>query len=147
MQVILLRHGIAVDRTDPDCPADPDRPLTPEGVARTKAAARGLRAIGVQPDCILTSPYARARETATIAADALGAGRPEACAALLPAAPPADMGAALRARAKCKCILCAGHEPNLSLLLARLVLGRDGAPTFGSLKKAGAALVETDLDC
>jgi phosphohistidine phosphatase len=143
VRVVLLRHGIAVDREDPACPPDPERPLTPEGVARTKAAARGLRAIGVRPDAILTSPYVRAVQTAEIAARVLGDAEPESCDHLLPAGDPAAMAASLRARPETE-VLCAGHEPNLSLLLAHLVHGGATEDLFAGLKKAGAACVETE---
>jgi phosphohistidine phosphatase len=146
---MMLRHGIAVDRTDPRCPADPDRPLTPEGVAKTRAAARGLRAIEAHPDRIFTSPYVRARQTAEIVAEVLGAPRPVTCDALLPGADPSEMVAFLRRAADVREVLCAGPEPSLSFLLARLALGHAEGPVFAPLKKAGAALVATDLaeDC
>jgi phosphohistidine phosphatase len=142
VRVILLRHGIAVDRSDPDCPADPDRPLTEEGIDRTKAAARGLRAMGVRPGLVLTSPYVRAVQTAQIACAALGAPPPRRSDAFLPSADPARAAGLLRECAEEE-VLCAGHEPHLSLLLAHLVAGRPGAAAFAPLKKAGAALVET----
>ncbi len=145
MRVILLRHGIAVDRTDPKCPPEPDRPLTAEGVSKTKAAARGLRAIDVRPDLVLASPYVRARQTAEIAAEILGVRGPGPCDALLPGAPPEAIVAFLRERSDATEVLCAGHEPNLSFVLARLALGHADGPLFAPLKKAGAALLETDL--
>jgi hypothetical protein len=40
MRLYLMRHGIAIDREDPDCPPDPERYLTPKGIQRTRAAAR-----------------------------------------------------------------------------------------------------------
>lgn len=143
MRVILLRHGIAVDRDDPACPADPDRPLTREGVERTREAVAGLRAIGVQPDVVLSSPYLRALQTAELASEGLDAPGPERCTQLLPAADPKELAALLRGRSGAE-ILCAGHEPNLSLVLAHLVLGGVAGETFAGLKKAGAACVETE---
>jgi phosphohistidine phosphatase SixA len=29
MHLYLIRHGIAIDREDPNCPPDTERPLTP----------------------------------------------------------------------------------------------------------------------
>jgi len=46
MHVYLIRHGIAVDREDPICPPDTERPLTPKGMKRSHAAALGLRVAG-----------------------------------------------------------------------------------------------------
>ena len=72
MRVILLRHGIAHDRADPACPADPGRALTEEGRKKTRKAVRRLVRVGVQVTRIITSPYVRAKETADIAAEILG---------------------------------------------------------------------------
>ena len=71
MEVTFLRHGIAVDRHDPLCPVDFDRPLTVEGKNKLEGALRGLRALNVRPELILTSPYLRCMQTAMLAARAL----------------------------------------------------------------------------
>jgi phosphohistidine phosphatase len=145
MRVVLFRHGIAVDRADPDCPPDPRRPLTPRGIARTRRAARGLARLGVAPGRIVSSPYVRAVETAEIAADALGfPGSIDRHDDLVPGADahrfpnvvgPGDPGE----------ILVAGHNPHLSSLLSLLVTG-DEEPVLW-LKKAGAACLELDETC
>src|SRR5581483_8354066 len=72
MRLYLMRHGIAIDREDPDCPPDPERFLTPKGIQRTRAAARGLRALRVKPAALLTSPYVRAVQTGEIVCEVLG---------------------------------------------------------------------------
>jgi len=72
MRLYLMRHGIAIDREDPDCPPDPERYLTPKGIQRTRAAARGLRALRVKPAALLTSPYVRAVQTGEIICEVLG---------------------------------------------------------------------------
>src|ERR1700684_3513817 len=69
LNVYLIRHGIAVDREDPNCPPDTERPLTPKGIKRSRAAALGLRALDVKPDALLTSPWLRAAQTAEIFCD------------------------------------------------------------------------------
>lgn len=66
MEVTLLRHGIAVDRADPRCPVDFDRPLTLEGKNRTTAAIRGLKALALKPDKVLVSPWLRCQQTARL---------------------------------------------------------------------------------
>ena len=66
IQLYLIRHGIAVDREDPNCPPDTERPLTSKGEKRSRAAARGLRALGVKPNLVLTSPWLRALQTAEV---------------------------------------------------------------------------------
>jgi phosphohistidine phosphatase len=139
MRLWLLRHGIAVDREDPSCPPEPDRFLTPLGIKRTRAAARGLKAAGVRPDLVVTSPYRRAMETAAIAAEETGyRGELVRAEALLPSADPAALLAWLASREEAG-VLCAGHAPHLDLLIARVI----GHPrVFTELKKAGCACLE-----
>src|SRR6202789_528504 len=72
MILYLVRHGIAIDRSDPKSPAEADRPLTAEGVRKTRSAALGLRELEAKPDVLITSPYVRAAQTAEIFAEALG---------------------------------------------------------------------------
>jgi phosphohistidine phosphatase len=140
MRVILFRHGIAVDRDDPACPPDPLRPLTAEGVDRTRRAARGLARLGVAPGRILSSPYLRALGTAEIAAGELGGAPVERCDDLIPSADPRRFLALLGAEDRE--VLVTGHEPHLSSLAALLVSGRPGA--WLRLKKAGAVAIELD---
>ena len=66
MQLIIIRHAIAVPHGTPGY-ADEERPLTPEGEAKFKEAARGLARAYDRPDALLTSPWLRARQTAAIA--------------------------------------------------------------------------------
>jgi len=72
--MILLRHAqsefnaaFSVTRIDPGIP---DPRLTAAGQAQAAAAAEALRGTGVKR--LISSPYRRALETATIIADALG---------------------------------------------------------------------------
>lgn len=141
MQLVLMRHGIAVDRSDPDCPRDFDRPLTERGRERVRLAARGLAFLQVRPDAILTSPLLRARQTAEIAAEELGFDprRVATTQALLPGANPGGIFRETETIG-CQRALCAGHLPNMDLILAHAI-GR-GVPPFTSLKKAGAACLE-----
>ena len=81
--LLLLRHGIAEDPRPGQ--GDPDRALTPEGWAKTRAAMRGLVALGFRPTRGLTSPYRRARETMDCLREATAAPFPtEAWEGLVP---------------------------------------------------------------
>jgi phosphohistidine phosphatase len=145
MRVILFRHGIAHDRSDPDCPDDPDRALTEEGRKKTRRAARGLGVVGCRPTRILTSPYVRARQTAEIVAEVLGLAPPQVTTteALVPEAAPYAIFHALHAfTATDDEVLCAGHAPHLDRALALAITG--GRVPVTSLKKAGAALLQLD---
>jgi phosphohistidine phosphatase len=142
MLLYLMRHGLAIDREDPECPADPRRFLTRKGVERTRSAAMGLRALGVEVDVILSSPYLRAVQTAEIAADALQypRARIRQTDALLPPAKPQDLMKEVQ-RLKSGQVLCAGHAPNLDEVIAFAIGMR--APCT-SLKKAGVACLEME---
>lgn len=140
MILYLVRHGIAVDRTDPKCPPEPERPLTAKGVQKTRSAALGLKELGVKPDVLIASPYVRAAQTAEIFAEALGfpTSKIRVSDALKPAANPADIVKEL-SHLKAKEVMCFGHAPHLDQLIAQLVGARG---VFTELKKAGVASLE-----
>ena len=140
MILYLIRHGIAIDRTDPETPPEAERPLTARGVQKTRAAALGFREAGVKPDILITSPYIRAAQTAEIFAEALGFA-PEkirVSEALKPSANPADILKEV-AHLRAKEIACFGHAPHLDLIIAQLA-GARGPLT--ELKKAGVCCFE-----
>lgn len=140
MILYIVRHGIAVDKTDPKAPPDPERPLTAKGIQKTRAAALGLKELGVKPEVLITSPYVRAAQTAEIFAEALGfsTGKVRVTDSLKPPANPADFIKEL-AHLKGKEVMCFGHAPHLDQLIAQMVGAR---AVFTELKKAGAACLE-----
>lgn len=141
MWIHLLRHGIALDRADPRCPPDPQRPLTDKGVARTRTAAKGLRRLGIEPDAILTSPYLRARQTADIVRDVLAPEVPmKQVSALVPEGEPKKMLAAIVATGF-DAPLCVGHAPSLDELAT--YLAGCGGPVI-KLKKSGLCTLRVD---
>jgi len=71
IELYLMRHGIAADLGEGGIINDADRPLTPEGRARMKLAAGGLRELGLKFNVILTSPLLRCRQTAEAVAEIL----------------------------------------------------------------------------
>lgn len=140
MILYLIRHGIAMDRSDPKCPPDAERPLTPRGVQKTRSAALGFREVGAKPEAILTSPYVRAAQTAEIFAEALGFAPDKIRVSdfLKPGDNPAETVREI-ARLRAKEVACFGHAPHLDLMLAYLAGARTA---FTELKKAGAACLE-----
>src|SRR5580698_4658247 len=66
MDLLIVRHAIAFERNPRRWRDDGERPLSPEGMVRARKAAAGLRQITERPQCVLTSPLMRARQTATI---------------------------------------------------------------------------------
>jgi phosphohistidine phosphatase len=138
MQLIIIRHAIAVPRGTPGIP-DGERPLTAEGESKFREAARGLARLVDRPDLLFTSPWLRAKQTAAIAAAAWGR--------LEPKEEPAFAGgsfdeqaAVLDACPRNATVAVVGHEPHVSELLARLL----GSPHDDRLafKKGGVALVD-----
>ncbi len=74
---------------------------------------------------MLTSPYARARQTAEPVVRALRLEGPRETQALEPSSDPEEILEEVRAE-KVDAILLVGHEPHLGALLGRLVNGRPG---------------------
>ncbi len=139
MQLLVVRHAIAFDRSAARWPDDAERPLTPEGLARARRAALGLKRIAEPPVRVVTSPLTRAQQTASILTRF--AGWPEATrsTALLPDASPEEL-LALLARARERCVAVVGHEPGLSRLIAACLPGAVSAAAL-EMKKMGVALL------
>lgn len=140
MILYLVRHGVAMARTEPNCPPEPERPLTRKGIEKTREALLGLRKLGVKPEVMITSPHLRAAQTAEIACEMLGYPRERVrkSDALKPGRNPIDFLKELR-NVKAKEVMCFGHAPHLDQLIAQLA-GAHGA--FTALKKAGVACFE-----
>ncbi|HTQ85179.1 MAG TPA: phosphohistidine phosphatase SixA [Candidatus Solibacter sp.] len=140
MLVYLIRHGIAIDREEPDCPPDAERPLTKKGMEKARLVMEGIRELGAKPDYILSSPLVRAWQTAEIAAKALHYPKEkiQRTEALVPEADPAALMKEL-ARMKAEQVLCTGHAPHMDEFIAHATGTRR---SFTALKKAGVACIE-----
>jgi phosphohistidine phosphatase len=140
MEIYLLRHGIAEDAHAGQ--PDAERELTPEGRDKLRRVLKRARAAGVAPAVILSSPYRRAMETASIAAEALEyKGKVVETQALVPNAAPQEAWEEIRSRHDESGVLLASHEPLMSSLAAFLL----GSPTVAiDMKKA--ALVRIDCE-
>jgi phosphohistidine phosphatase len=115
--------------------------LTDKGIARTRAAAKGMRQLGLEPDAILTSPYLRARQTADIVHDVLVPEVPmKRVSSMVPDGDPVEMLEAIVAMGF-KAPMCVGHAPSLDDLAGYLV-GCEG-PVL-KLKKAGLCSIEVE---
>lgn len=141
MELYIVRHGIAIDREDPKCPADPDRFLTEEGIEKTAEVAKGLAKISEAPDLVLTSPYVRAVQTAEIVGEALEYSKQKIrkTEALLPGAEPQQLFRELTREKDLSAVFVFGHAPHLDELIATAVGSKRH---ISALKKAGVALVE-----
>lgn len=136
MDCILLRHGIAVACEDWHGP-ESERPLTKEGVQKTRNAVAGLKQLGIQPTHLLSSPFTRAWETAEIVAQTFKLDSAiQVCEGLLFHRSPADLIPVLGKLPEESCVICVGHEPHLGQAAALMIFGKP-ADTL-SIKKAGA---------
>ncbi len=120
MEIYLLRHGIAEDRSASG--RDADRRLTDDGRAKLRRVLERAHQAGVRPSLILSSPLRRALETAEIAAHELGyEGKIMRIAALTPDSSPQQLWEAIREQRSEAAVLLAGHEPLFSSTVAYLL--------------------------
>ena len=139
MDLYLVRHAIAEPRDAAHSEDDARRPLTSEGVQRFRAAARGLRALGVQVDAVLASPYTRAWDTAEILNTEAKWPAPVRWSELEPEVEPAVCLSSLGPRTE-SVLALVGHEPQLSRLASLLVSGSPDAAAL-ELKKGGVVCI------
>jgi phosphohistidine phosphatase len=130
-QLWLLRHGEAEPH---DSRSDDERRLTPRGEDQARAAGRALAAMDVVFQAVYTSPKVRARDTAKLACEALGA-EPLEHAPLREGFSADDARELLHADER---ILVVGHEPDFSQVVHDLTGARI------DLKKGGVAGVRLD---
>src|SRR5580658_10088835 len=124
MELYILRHGIA-ELGSPG--RDSERELTDDGRKKTAAVVEAARRAGLAPSLILSSPYARAIQTARVAADELDyKGHIVKIDSLEPHRTPEAVWSELREYREETSILLAGHEPLLGHLVAYLL----SAPTL-----------------
>ena len=139
IEICFFRHGIAVDRDDPGVTSDAARPLTDEGIRKTRVAAEGLMRLDFGFDKILTSPWLRAAQTASILSEILSLATPETMAELEGDRKPQELLQALAQRHGKKTLLV-GHEPLLSATIVHILGGEWGL----DLKKSGACALFVD---
>ena len=103
-------------------------------------AASGLRALVPKLDLLAASPLVRAQQTAKIVAKEYGIDVGETTPALEPDASAAVFAKWLATHAARDIVAVVGHEPQLSMLVTRL-MGGPPDPRV-EFKKGGAALLE-----
>jgi phosphohistidine phosphatase len=142
VNLYILRHGIAVERSTPGFKTDAERPLTPKGKRQLRQIATALQNLDLDFNLILSSPLLRARQTAEIIArsrrrkkrlafsdELKPGGNPKALIQQLNGLKPVPEN-----------VLLVGHEPYLSQLIGRLISGNATAGI--GLKKGGLGKLE-----
>jgi phosphohistidine phosphatase len=139
-ELYVLRHGSAEPRKKGL--ADGDRQLTDQGREKLGLVLARARKLKVAPSVILTSPLARALQTAELVAKTLS---PKAkivqTEALLPGSAPDAVWNEIRKRAAKGPVLIAGHEPLLGETISFLVGADHG---IIDLKKGALACLDVD---
>jgi len=128
MKLYLIRHGAAVDVGQHGVKTDAARMLSREGIEKTSAVARALNPIlGGDLKRIVSSPLARAKETAEIMAATLSPGVEVELAEELASGADVREAVAWLSRQPHVPTMLVGHMPDLSDLASRLISGADAA--------------------
>ena len=140
IELYLIRHGVAEERGEA-WPDDTKRPLTQEGMAKLRKAARALDRLDVALDVIVSSPLVRTRQTAEIIAGGLDP-HPHVVTvdSLAPGGSIASVMADLEKQARRSRVAVVGHEPGLGELAGRLIGSRHPMP----FKKGAIARIDVE---
>ncbi len=122
MKVYLMQHALACSSAE-----NPERPLSPEGIIQAKAAAKGIKRLGLSFDLIVSSPKRRAHQTAALIAEGVRFPHSDILTSdrVLPDRLPQEFLDLLQTEAPESSILMVGHMPHLSKLSAQLLQGAD----------------------
>ena len=143
MKLYLIRHSNAVDPGTPGYEDDSLRPLTEKGRDKMKDIAYALKAMEVMPDLIVSSPYARARETAEIVAKVLKYKQELTFSdSLVPSGNADEIIGEINEKYSVDELVLVGHEPCLSILIGTLTAGNPDLAI--DLKKGGVCCLSTD---
>lgn len=145
MDLYLLRHAIAVEHGAPGYEKDSNRVLTPKGTKKMRRAAEGMQAMELSFDIILSSPFARARQTAEIVAEVFDAMKSlEFTDSLAVGGDPEELIGLINTKySAVQSFLLVGHEPYMSSLISLLVAG-DQSVTV-TMKKGGLCKLTIDM--
>jgi len=138
MELFLIRHAIAEPLGKENQFSDETRAVTADGRNRMREVVKGLVKLGVELDLIITSPLARAVETAEIIATSVGLTRKEIKQSgnLAPGASAEELFAEIKSHSGVEAIALIGHQPDLGGLISRIIQCEGGALSI-QLKKGG----------
>jgi phosphohistidine phosphatase len=119
-----MRHAEALSRAEAGVAYDAERPLTERGRLHARGLGKILRAMGIVADPVVSSPFVRAMQTATLVGHEFSSSlEPLAISILAPGAGPEEL---LRAgvnypRRRHAWMLAVMHEPDISHILGSLI--------------------------
>lgn len=139
MELYFLRHGLAGSRRR-WAGLDSERPLTDDGKALMEREAATLEALGLSLDVIVTSPLARASQTAEIVARKVGLlDRLVTDERLVPGFGVRELREILGDHPDAVAVMLVGHEPDFSLTVGDLIGGGTVAFKKGGLGRVHAS--------
>lgn len=141
MTLLIIRHGIAMDRDEfaKTCPDDGLRPLTKEGRKKMRQVAAGLKGLMKGIDVLVSSPLTRAVETAEIVGEAFDV-KTNVRAELVPSRRPASLLEWLRRQPNDSTVAIVGHEPHLGVCASWLLTGLEESHV--EFKKGGVCRID-----
>jgi phosphohistidine phosphatase len=116
MHIYLLRHCDAAEFAHDDL----TRPLSGKGEGQAKVVGKALSRLNIQPDAIISSPFARARQTSEIVQEELKIEKISLSEYLVPGSDPRQMISQLNMQNFTSPLLV-GHEPQLRAMLSQLI--------------------------
>ena len=145
MNVYILRHASAgTRRANPLI--DVKRPLDKEGKGQCLLVGSYLNALRVQFDLIASSPLKRAMQTASLVGTELGYdAKIQQTDALKPEASTAAFNTFVNELQGHENVLLVGHNPNLPLFLASLIMNGSANPSRAAMRLRKGAIARIDL--
>jgi phosphohistidine phosphatase len=142
MELFVIRHAIAEPLGRRNEFTDEKRALTVEGRDRMREVVKGLIKLRIEFDLMLTSPLARAVETAEIIAASMRLSKKDIKQSgnLAPGGSAEDLFAEIKGHAGAEAVALVGHQPDLGSLISRIIQNDGGALSI-QLKKGGVCFV------
>jgi phosphohistidine phosphatase len=143
MIIYFVRHASAGERVA-NPKRDEKRPLDADGIEQCGYVGRALTAMNVQPEVILSSPFKRATQTASLIGNEIGyEGKLQLETAMQPEASFIDFRRMLDKYAKYEAMMVVGHNPSITEFLARIIT-KSGSEALIEFKKGAVARAETE---
>lgn len=144
MKLYLMQHALAYSAEE-----NPERSLSPSGIDQAKAAASGIKRLGLNFDLIITSPKRRAHQTAALVAEKVRFPYSDILTTetVLPDQQPQQLLDQLQKEPAGQQILVVGHMPHLARLAGELMHGGEllienaGLTCFDLLDRQSVKLV------
>jgi phosphohistidine phosphatase len=144
MNLYILRHASAGTRR-PNPVIDKKRPLDKEGKLQCLLVGSYLNALKIQFDLVASSPLKRAVQTASlVGTETAFDGNITITPALAPEGTVADFHTFLTEHQGFENALLVGHNPNLPLLLASLIMNGAAAPGRAAIRMRKGAIARID---